>query len=773
MRPDSIGMFWEDLDHKNLKKFQVLKRNGWIEIIPNYWIDEKIYNKKPEDYFDHIYPLHRAYEMVRGVKEKRVPPHPVWLEESYLPNLYEAQNFKFDIFTDEELINASMSYMLTGEAYELEYDIECYSNYVLIAFYCTKTKKVIYFEKHGNEKSQDCGKLRWVFEKFKIVGFNSNGYDIFIASMFAADCSTYEMKSATTAIIERQERGYNVLKQFKVKQIKANHVDLIEVAPLFASLKIYGGRMHCHRMQDLPFEPGRSLNNNQKLITRWYCINDLATTSELKIKLKEELQLREQMSAEYGVDLRSKSDAQIAEAVIAHELEEMTGQRYHPPTILPGTSYKYKKPHFINFQTPLMKSVLALIENADFVVSETGNIGLPNELKELKINIGKSTYTMGIGGLHSNEKSAAHYSSNDYMLVDRDVVSYYPFIILILGLFPSHIGRIFLNIYKSIVDRRLEAKRKKNKKVANSLKIVINGSFGKFGSMFSKLYAPDLLIQTTITGQLALLMQIEALELCGIEVVSANTDGVVMKCNKAKEPLMEQVIKWWEGVTGFETEATKYKMLLSQNVNNYIGVKFPEDVQEGDERIKVKGCFARAGLSKNPTNEICIQAIEALLCDGVPLERTIKECRDIRQFLNVRTVKGGAVKVWDRYVEPHNSKLEYVRKCGWHEYYGENNWRHKDAQGELAVVNCTLDELYERCLSQAPVNHAEYLGKAIRWYYAKGVDNDIVYALSGNRVPKSEGAKPLMVLPDEFPNDVDYDWYIAEAEKMLALAGHG
>lgn len=772
MRPDSVGLFWEDIDHKNVKKHEVLKRNGWMEIIPNYWIDEKIYNKKPDDYFNHIYSLAAAYELVKNKKEKRTPPHPTWLEDTYLPNLYEARNFNFNVFTDEELINASMQFMLTGKPYELEYDIECYSNYVLIAFYCSKTQKCIYFEKHGTEKSADVGKLRWIFEKFKIVGFNSNGYDIYIASMFAADCSTYEMKFATNSIIELQERGYNVLKQFKVKRLQCDHVDLIEVAPLFASLKIYGGRMHCKRMQDLPFAPNKLLSNDQKLVTRWYCINDLATTSELKAKLKDELELREQMSAEYGLDLRSKSDAQIAEAVIAHELEELTGEKYYPPQIDPGTVYKYKTPHFIQFQTPLMKSVLELIQNADFVVSESGNIGLPPELKDLKISIGKSVYKLGIGGLHSTESATTHHSSKDYILVDRDVVSYYPFIILILKLFPKHIGEIFLKVYKSIVDRRLEAKKRKNKKVAGSLKIVINGSFGKFGSMFSKLYAPDLLIQTTITGQLALLMQIEALELCGIEVVSANTDGVVMKCHKSKEPLMEQVIKWWEGVTGFETEATYYKSLLSQNVNNYIGVKLPEHVTD-DERIKVKGCFAKAGLSKNPANEVCIQAIEALLCDGIPLETSIRNCKDIRQFLNVRTVKGGAAKVWDRYVEPHNSKLEYVRMRGFYEYYGENSWRNVNAQGELAVLNCTLDELYEKCLKSAPVNHVEYLGKAIRWYYAKDVSGEIVYALSGNRVPKTEGAKPLMLLPNEFPTDIDYDWYVAEAEKMLQLAGYG
>ncbi|KKS65278.1 MAG: hypothetical protein UV34_C0020G0001, partial [Parcubacteria group bacterium GW2011_GWB1_42_6] len=38
------------------------------------------------------------------------------------------------------------------------------------------------------------------------------------------------------------------------------------------------------------------------------------------------------------------------------------------------------------------------------------------------------------------------------------------------------------------------------------------------------------MIQVTITGQLALLMLIERLELCGVPVISANTDGLVVEC---------------------------------------------------------------------------------------------------------------------------------------------------------------------------------------------------------------------------------------------------
>ena len=59
------------------------------------------------------------------------------------------------------------------------------------------------------------------------------------------------------------------------------------------------------------------------------------------------------------------------------------------------------------------------------------------------------------------------------------------------------------------------------------------------------------------------------------------------------------------------------------------------------------------------------------------------------------------------------------------------------------------------------------MGKVVRWYYAKNEVGTINYVLSGNTVPRSEGAKPLMDLPVCLPEDLDYKWYINEANEIL------
>jgi hypothetical protein len=651
----------------------------------------------------------------KAEKPKRTPPERTWERPDYLPGLNDALAFRVPQFEDWELAIAA------AKRERFVFDIECYCNYFLIAFTSLASGKVIYFERTANHDfNRD--KLQWIVNTFCLVSFNGIEYDIPILSMALAGKSNAQLKAATNEIIANGTRPSDVLRTYKVKALKPNHIDLIEVAPLRASLKIYGGRLHAPRMQDLPFHPETTLSPEQMAIVRWYCVNDLTNTAILHESLKEQVELRESMGKEYKMDLRSKSDAQIAEAVIAEEIERLNGVRSQRPVIEPGTRYKYKIPHFIKYQSPLMNWALDVVRNANFIVSEDGNVGMPEELKALRLQLANGVYRMGIGGLHSSEQCAAHYADANTLLIDRDVTSYYPYIILNQGLYPQHLGPNFLKVYRTLVDRRIAAKHAGNKVIADSLKITINGSFGKLGSRYSVLYAPDLLIQTTVTGQLSLLMLIERLELVGIPVVSANTDGIVIKCPTARQAECDAIVKQWETDTGFETEDTQYLAVFSRDVNNYIAVKKKFDKETKQWLYKPDGCKTKGAyanpekpsdrLHKNPTNQICVDAVIALLTHGTPVMTTVRSCTDIRKFVSVRTVKGGAVK------------------------------------------------------------DGQFLGKSIRWYYAAGEDGEIVYADSGNKVPRSEGAKPLMDLPAEFPQDVNYEWYEREAERMLVDIGY-
>lgn len=655
---------------------------------------------------------------VAKVKPKVTPPEPTWLSPDYLPGLEEALAFNVPLLTTEDL------WALRGRD-RLQFDVEVYRNYFAAGFKSERTKKYLSLETDENGQI-DINVLGWVMTNFLTVGFNSRGYDLPMVSLILAGCSTEQVKEASDRIIVGGEYAYNVLRSYKTKILDCNHIDLMEVAPLRASLKIYGGRVHVKRMQDLPFEPATILSPPQKAITRFYNLNDLDTNEALDSTLDEQLSLREEMGKKYGIDLRSKSDAQIAEHVITSEVEKLLGRRVARPQIMPGTAYRFKTPPYLKFQSALLQYALGVVERAAFIVADHGSIEMPPELSTLKLEINKSTYQMGIGGLHSTESKVRHVADDEYEIWDFDVTSYYPRIILNQGLAPYHMGPAFLRVYNQIVETRIAAKRRGDKVAAESLKIVVNGSYGKLGSKYSNLYAPDLLVQVTLTGQLALLLLIERFELAGIQVVSGNTDGIVVKPRKYQVDWMHAIVKQWEADTRFEMEGTQYLSLNSRDVNTYIAVKrkFDEErkvwLNEADG-IKAKGALANPWsqsknkanwLHINPTNIICLDAIEALLTKGVPVVNTIHASRDIRKFVNVRTVTGGAVK------------------------------------------------------------DGQYLGKAIRWYYGAEEKGAMVYAKSGKKVPRSDGAVPLLTLPDRFPDDVNFEWYVNETDKLLKEIGY-
>ena len=132
-----------------------------------------------------------------------------------------------------------------------------------------------------------------------------------------------------------------------------------------------------------------------------------------------------------------------------------------------------------------------------------------------------------------------------------------------------------------------------------------------------------------------------------------------------------------------------------------------------DGKAKRKGVYAEPVLSKNPDFTIVTDAVATFLSKGTPVEDTIRTCTDPKAFVTVRQVTGGG------------------------------QWR------------------------------GEYLGKAVRFYYSNtvGADECITYAKNSNKVPRSDGAKPMMELPNEMPGDVDYVRYVEMAHEALKDMG--
>jgi DNA polymerase elongation subunit (family B) len=134
-------------------------------------------------------------------------------------------------------------------------------------------------------------------------------------------------------------------------------------------------------------------------------------------------------------------------------------------------------------------------------------------------------------------------------------------------------------------EKRLELKplAKKDKKIAGivgALKLAVNSVYGKSSDMQSWIYDRQLTMFTTITGELSLMMLIEAYELKGLRVISANTDGVTIMIKKSDLPIMDEINKWWCEATQFELERTDYSKIIFSTVNDYLAIKTNGEIKK-------------------------------------------------------------------------------------------------------------------------------------------------------------------------------------------------
>ena len=342
------------------------------------------------------------------------------------------------------------------------FDVECYVNYWSIAFRCVETGDTRRFSMYRDGAPLNTAGIAKIFRNWRVVSFNGNGYDMPMVSLAMSGATNGELKRASDGIILADIRPWQFEELHKVSLPDyIDHVDLMEVSPgspTKPSLKMYGGRLHSRTMRDLPFDPDRVLSPEDVQQLDLYHDNDLEVTKDLYFELLPQIELRCQLSDQYAVDVRSKSDAQIAEAVIKAEVERASHRKVYKPDVKAGM-FHYTPPAWVKFETAEMRSLLQQIAEVPFVVKSNGVVELPALLSEAKIKIGSGAYQMGIGGLHSTESRISHYSDDEFVLLDRDVTSYYPALILLNRLYPKQLGAVFLTVYESILKRRVAAKR--------------------------------------------------------------------------------------------------------------------------------------------------------------------------------------------------------------------------------------------------------------------------------------------------------------------------
>lgn len=465
-----------------------------------------------------------------------------------------------------------------------------------------------------------------------------------------------------------------------------------------------------------------------------YNDNDVYIVAELIRMNQEEVLLRYRISEEYNVDVFSASRSTIADKVIVKLYSKYTG--LHPKAFIDTKTIRRK----ILVSEILSDKIAFSTSELNDILSSIRSLTLRGEKGEFdrEFTFMGTSYTIATGGLHSNEIPAVYVEDDEHIIVDRDVASYYPNMIRSLKVCQKHlIPKAWFRIADTIVDERLEHKhlakdkslddkeRDKHATAAACLKIVANaGIFGKMGSEKSFLCDKKAMYQVTINGQLFLLMLIEKLELAGIHVISANTDGIVTIVPRELEQTADDICHWWEKHLGLELEFTYYTKYVTEGVNSYLTIK-----RGGSSKFKgrMNPKMFLEDLSKGYNSPIVAKCVTEYFINGTPVMETLRNAKSILDFCRTQNVNhkyrlefthvidGKIVTdIVQRntrfYISSTGGTLMKVESMGWNEYNEEQVKKSSLCAGQRVSICNTVDDTD---ISELNVNYLYYYNEAM------------------------------------------------------------
>lgn len=408
------------------------------------------------------------------------------------------------------------------------FDIEIFPNFFSVIFISLdkKDKRVFVIYKDRNDLNSLITFL--LTECEYIIGYNNEHYDNLILNWFIENQEKinreeWSVKAITVMLYRLSQDIINDTLIFDDRRLRWKKfykwIDMKKLLKLDKSLKLVAILLKWHRIQDLPLHYTHIVMNGDVDDILMYNENDVLITLELVKRAIELLQLRQLVGKRYGIDVMTQSKSGIANILFAKFYEERSGIPYdtfkHQRTTRASVKFADCILPNIRFSSLYLQTFLKKVSKIDTHI-EKG-------CWEEKIKIKGKEYQVGIGGLHSIDKAGLYESNEEYEIIDFDVQSFYPAIMIEYGIKPEHLTEDFSKILTQVRDDRIKAKKAKQKVEAETLKICINSVFGKTGDQYSWIFDNKAMLSVTLNGQLFLLMLIERFNETNIEVISANT----------------------------------------------------------------------------------------------------------------------------------------------------------------------------------------------------------------------------------------------------------
>lgn len=458
----------------------------------------------------------------------------------------------------------------------------------------------------------------------------------------------------------------------------------------------------------------------------YYNKNDVFLCCEMVRQKPDEVKLRYSITNAFGVNVLSSARANIADKLTIKFYSNMSG--LSPKQFIKErterTKLSFKKiifPH-IKFKTPELQKMLS--EMMQVTITRTNKDAFSKE-----IEFYGTKYTLATGGIHSQDPPRICRSDDKFVYLHHDYTSYYPSIMISYNIAPKHLDRAtFVKMVDYLKQTRVKCKHTPdseghvmegvpNKIGAEALKIVINSIYGKLGSELFFLYDRFAQMQVTINGQLMTMTLIEELELNGIHVISANTDGIVIKLSRDKFNVYKEITDRWNETNKMGADYEEYQMIASRDVNNYF------DIQT-DGTIEYKGALDPKQylkeLKKGYDAPVVAIAVFEYLVNNVPVMTTLRNHKDILDFCKTQNVGRQFEVVYDvcekgviTHVHSQRHVRFYVSTKG---VIIQKENKTTGARSKLAGGNtvCILNSLDDLPIEERNINYGYYYNECYK-----------------------------------------------------------
>lgn len=486
----------------------------------------------------------------------------------------------------------------------------------------------------------DPEKLEWIHKENMNeiwTGFNSRHYDQYILKGILCG---FDPKKINDYIIAKGNPGWKF--SSLLRNIKLINYDVM--TGIDRGLKTFEGFMGNNiKESSVPFDINRKLTKEELDETVNYCRHDVEQTVEVFLERKDDFE------AHMGLVKLACKDKPLDLFLLSKTKVQLSS------IILDSAKKSHDDEFDIDFPSTMKiekyKEVVDWYANPENRKYNVDPDNQKSKKNQCEIMVAGVPHVFAWGGVHG---ALDKYHGEGYFL-NMDVASLYPSLMIQYGLGSRNMKDP--KKYEEIYHTRLKFKAEKNP-LQLPLKLVLNGTYGAMKDKNNPLYDPRQANRVCVYGQLLLLDLIEKLEpYC--QIIQSNTDGVLIKMNKYEDfELIDDICYEWEQRTHLQLEFEEFRKVFQKDVNNYIIV----DVKG---KYKSKGGYVKQLSNLDYDLPIVNKALVEYMVNDVPVEKTIGDCDDLKEFQQVKKISGkythilhGEEIVKERCIRIFASKLE-------------------------------------------------------------------------------------------------------------------